>query len=53
MTMVFMTLLRNCGPYEYDHGMLGALPKFESPDIKFVHPMVIFSGSTVGMHIAY
>lgn len=34
-----MTLLSNCGPWEYNYGMLGAQPKYESFNAKFVHPM--------------
>lgn len=45
MTMLFMALLHECGPWEYNHRMLGALSKFESPDVRYVHPMVIFSGA--------
>ena len=33
--------------------MLGAQPKYESPNTSFVHPIVMISGPTKQTHIAY
>ena len=41
----FVTLLSNCGPLEYNQGMIGAQPKHESPNTSFMHPMLMFSCS--------
>ena len=46
MIMLFMILVRNCGPQEYNHKMFGVQPKFESPVARFMHQVVISLGPT-------
>lgn len=44
--MDVLTLLRNYETHEYNHEMLGARSKFDSPCTWFMHPMIIFSKPT-------
>ena len=48
----FVTLISNCGPWEYNNGMLGAQFKLSLPCARFVYSIVIFLGPIEQTHIA-